>query len=155
MTDQRAEIPTHALVSAVEAADCGRTGIAVVLRDQQRDTVYSTSYSKQDTPVEAAAYEAISEALLTARESGSHAMTVYCDVASVVSQLNKEEEVPAELLSKNLQVRALFNRFRYAKVKLAQSGEYFIAHKLAAGAAQGCTGQVPVQPTLRLPLNTT
>ena len=151
MGDQRAGIPTHALVSAVEAAEGGSTGIAVILRDRQRNTIYSTSYSKEDITLEAAAYEAISEALLTARETGSHTMAVYCDVASVVGQLNKEEEVPAELLSANLQLRALFNRFRNVQVKLAQSGEYFTAHKLAEGAAKGTSQKAPVQPSLGLP----
>ncbi len=151
MASQSAGTPTHALVSAVEVPDTGRTGIAVILRDERRDTVYSTSYTKYDTPLEAAAYEAIREAILTARENGSRHMTVYCDVEDVVAQLNRQQQPPDHLLTANLQLRALFNTFRYAKVKLAQSGNYFIAHKLAAGAAEGAANSTPLQHTLRLP----
>ncbi len=155
MGDVRAGIPTHALVSAAQAADTGLVGIAVILRDRKRDTVYSRSSSKASMTIETAAYAAISEALLTARENGSYAMTVYCDVASVVSQLNKEQDVPAELRSANLQLRALCNRFRRVDIKLAQSGTNFTAHKLAAGAAQGPSPQGPRQYVLQLPLTGT
>ncbi len=151
MASQSAGTPTHALVSAVEVPETGRTGIAVILRDERRDTVYSSSYTKHDTALHAAAYEAIREAMLTARENGSRHMTVYCDVADVVAQLNRQQQPPPHLLTANLQLRALFNTFGRAEVKLAQSGKYFIAHKLAAGAAEGSANPKPLQPTLRLP----
>jgi ribonuclease HI len=150
MGDQRTGIATHVLVSAVASTECGRTGVAVILRDRQRDTIRSTSYSRAGVSVEAATYEVITEALRTARESGSLTMMVYCDVESVVAQLNKEQDVPDPLLAANLQLRAVFNRFRRVQVKLAQSGRYFIAHKLAAGASHGTTEAEPVQPTLSL-----
>ena len=151
MASQSAGIPTHALVSAVEVPETGRTGIAVILRDERRDTVYSSSYTKYDTALHAAAYEAIREAMLTARENGSRHMTVYCDVADVVAQLNRQQQPPPHLLTANLQLRALCNTFRRAEVKLAQSGKYFIAHKLAAGAAAGYANSKPLQPTLHMP----
>ena len=155
MGDLRAGTPTHALVSAVEAGSPGSVGIAVILRDHRRNTVYSTSNSKANMTIAEATYAAITDALLTARDNGSYRMTVYCDVASVVQQLNKQEEVPAELRSANLQLRALCNRFRRVDVKLAQSGPHFTAHKLAAGAARGPAPQGSVQQVLQLPLTGT
>ena len=155
MDDVRAGVPTHALVSAVQNPDAGLIGVAVILRDRRRDTVHSTSSSKPMQTIEAAAYAAISEALLTARGNGAYIMTVYCDVASVVQQLNKQQAVPAELRSANLQLRALCNRFRRVDIKLAQSGANFTAHKLAAGAAQAPAPASPVQHVLQLPLTGT
>lgn len=154
MGDQRTDVATHALVSAVESAQCGRIGVAVILRNRQRDTIHSTSYSTQHASVEAAAYAAITDALRMARKAGSYTMTIYCDVEPVVAQMNQEQEVPAKLLAANLELRAVCNRFRRVQVKLAQSGQYFIAHKLAAGASHGCSEANPLQPSLSLPTET-
>ena len=155
MGDVRAGIPTHALVSAVQNPDAGLIGVAVILRDRRRDTVHSTSNSTSHRNIAAATYAALSEALLTARENGAYTMTVYCDVASVVLQLNKQQDVPAELRSANLQLRALCNRFRRVDIKLAQSGTHFTAHKLAAGAAQVPAQRDLAQSALQLPLTGT
>ncbi|MFP3902848.1 MAG: reverse transcriptase-like protein [Armatimonadota bacterium] len=128
--------PTHALVSAVQSPDALTAGIAFILRDRNRDTVYSSSYSIESTSLITAAYRAILEALYKARDTGAGKMTVYCDVASVVGQLHQNEQVPSEAISLHLQVRALMNQFDDVEIKVAHSGEHFIAHKLAAGAAQ-------------------
>jgi|LSQX01.3.fsa_nt_gb ribonuclease HI len=151
MNDQHTATPTHALVSAVAAEDCSRIGVAIVLRDRHRDTIYSTSYSTmQAVSVEAVTYQAISKALRNARELGSYNMTVYCDVAAVVTQLSGQEEVPATLLAPSLETRAVMNRFRRVQVKLAQSGVHFIAHKLAAGASGDDGDEKSLQQSLRL-----
>ncbi|MFO7946703.1 MAG: ribonuclease H family protein [Armatimonadota bacterium] len=128
--------PNHALVSAVQSPDGLNAGIAFILRDRNRDTIYSTSYSIESDTFITAAYRALLEALYKARDSGAQKMTVYCDVTPVVAQLHQNEQVPSEAISLHLQVRALMNQFDGVDIKVAHSGEHFIAHKLAAGAAQ-------------------
>ncbi|NLJ35317.1 MAG: reverse transcriptase-like protein [candidate division WS1 bacterium] len=150
MDDKRTGVATHALVSAVTSSDSDRAGIAILLRDRQRDTIYSTSYSTPGVSVETAAYRAITQALRSARDVGAYTMMVYCDVASVVAQLNRQEDVPEHLLGVSLELRAVMNRFRWVKVKLAQSGKHFIAHKLAEGASHGDGDSQPLQHSLRL-----
>lgn len=136
MRDPRPGIPTHALVSAVMSADEGRAGIAFILRDRNRNTVYSSSYQIECSSHVEATYKAMLEALYTAGDAGSPKMTVYCDVVEVISQLEQKAAVPPEAISGHLQVRALMHQFEQVKVKVAHSGKHFIAHKLAAGAAQ-------------------
>jgi hypothetical protein len=76
------------------------------------------------------------EALYEACDAGAPTVTVYCDVVEVISQLEQSAAVPRDAISEHLQVRALMNQFERVTVKIAHSGRHFIAHKLAAGAAQ-------------------
>ena len=87
MSDAHRGIATHALVSAVQSEDEPQAGIAFILRDRRRNTVYSSSYGIKCSSHIAATYRAIREALYAARDGGSRDMTIYCNVVAVVSQL--------------------------------------------------------------------
>lgn len=155
MIHQRDGIPTHALVSAVRDEETGRIGLAIILRDRYRNTVYSTAYTKDGLHFDAAAYHALSEALLSAHDHGAHTLVVYCDAASIVSQLEKREDVPVEALAAHLQSRALLHMFRSTEVILAHSGKHFTARKIAEQEALRAPQPKPLQPSLELPLTAT
>ena len=112
-------------------------GIAIALKDRQRQTIFRCGYAVPAETREAAAYEAIAVALREARALGCHSISVYSADHQVVAQINREADVAADNTARYLEVRALLNQFRWAQVRPARPDTCYGLHTLAERAMEG------------------
>jgi ribonuclease HI len=106
----------YALTSVTARLAIGAAGVAVIIRDAQKNTLKQHTARVACTSQEGAVYEAIKMALTEARALGARQVAVYSDDATVVGHLGRGVEVPEPLMLAYMQVRALMNQFREARV---------------------------------------
>jgi ribonuclease HI len=117
-TEPSAEGPrfVYALVSVTARLAIGAAGVAVIIRDAQKNTLKQHTARIACANQEGAVYEAVKMALNEARALGARQVTVYSDDATVVGHLGRGVEVPEPLMPAYMQARALMNQFREARV---------------------------------------
>ena len=124
----------YALTSVVVRSGVGAAGIGVVLRDASRATLKQVSAKVEVASPEAARHQAVVRALKDGLELGARSITVFSDDATVVGYLNRDLEVPPDLVSTYLRTRALMNQYRHAAIRFIEDARNTKARTLAEQA---------------------
>ncbi|MGD8237825.1 MAG: reverse transcriptase-like protein [Armatimonadota bacterium] len=142
----------YALTSVAARSGVSEAGIGVILRDRSRATLKQVSTKLEVASPEAARHQAVMRALRDGLELGARSITVFTDDTAVVGYLNRDLEVPADLVSTYLEARSLMNQYRYAAVRLIEDARNAKARTLAERGLESDAAEVREYRTPELPL---
>ena len=155
MADQVGDSGTvrvYALTSVAVRSGVGEAGIGVILRDANRATLKQVSTKVQVASREAARHQAVMWALRDGLEIGARSITVFTDDPAVVGYLNRDLEVPPELISTYLEARSMMNQYRRASIRLIEDERNQKARALAERGLEGDEADVRDYRSPPLPL---
>jgi len=149
-------VRVYALTSVAVRSGVSEAGIGVILRSGSRDsdraTLKQVSAKVEVASAEAARHQAVMRALRDGLELGARSITVFTDDVAVVGYLNRDLEVPSELISTYLEARALMNQYRRASVRLIEDARNRKARSLAERGLESDEADVRDYRSPRLPL---
>ena len=123
----------YALVSAAPLQDTNAAGIAVVFKARDRSTIRTICQALPEAEPLEAAYEAVTQVLEEALQTGVRRFTVYTDLTELVEQLTSDAPVPRRLLVKHLKTRGMINQLAGVTFVTATS-DRFSARLIAESA---------------------
>lgn len=121
----------YALTGVATRRGLGLAGTAVIIKDQQKNTLKQISTRIHTTSPNAPKYEAVISALREGLALGARSITVYSDDPVVVGHLSRDLEVPSELHGAYMEARALMHRYRRAQVRFLEEPRNRKARTLA------------------------
>jgi len=121
----------YALTGVATRRGLGLAGIAVIVKDRQKNTLKHIRGRIHTTSPDAPKYQAVIRALREGLALGAHSITVYSDDPIVVGHLSRDLEVPPELHAAYMEARALMHRYRRAQVRFLEEARNRKARTLA------------------------
>ena len=132
----------YALVSSVPLQDTEATGIGIIFKARDRNTIGTHCEALDDAGTLAASYKAVMTVLKRALKAKVRGISIYVDDPRIIGQLQGDDEVPRELLGTNLQTRAMLHQVGRVRLIGAHS-QRFSARRLAESARMRALDAAP------------